>query len=74
MKIEAVDDLIFSQDGAPQIQGTTSQIARETGIHRSSVSRAVHKDLELKCRNKRRAPEQSAANRVMRLVQSRQLL
>ena len=43
-KIEAVDDLILSQDGAPQTHRTTCQIARETGIHRSSVTRNVHKD------------------------------
>ena len=48
-KFEAVDDLILSQDGEPQTRRTTRQIARETGIHRSSVSRIVHKDLGLKC-------------------------
>ena len=74
-KIEALDYLIFSQDGAPQTHRTTHQIFRETGIHRSSVSRIVHKDLRLKClKKKRRAQELSAANRVMRLVRSRQLL
>ena len=72
-KIEAVDDLILSQDGAPQTHRTTRQIARETGIH-ISVSRIVHKDLGLKCLKKRRAQELSAANRVMRLVRSLQLL
>ena len=48
-KFEAVDDLILSHDGVPQTHRTTRQIARETGIHRSSVSRIVHKDLGLKC-------------------------
>ena len=67
-KIEAVDDLILSQDGAPQTHRTTRQIARETGIHRSSVSRIMHTDLRLKCLKKRRVQELSAANRVMRLV------
>ena len=56
-KIVAVDDLILSQDGAPQTHRTTRQIARETEIHRSSVSRIVHKDLGLKCLKKRRAQD-----------------
>ena len=46
--IEAVDDLILSQDSASQTHRTTRQISRETKIHRSSVSRIVHKDLGLK--------------------------
>ena len=41
-KIEAVDDLILSQDGARQTHRTTRQIARETAIHKSSVNRIVH--------------------------------
>ena len=73
-KIEAVEYLILNHDGAPQTHRTTRQIARETGMHRSSVSRTVHKDLGLKCLKKRRAQELIAASRVMRLVRSRQLL
>ena len=38
------------------------------------ISRIVHKDLGLKCLKKRRAQELSAANLLMRLVRSRQLL
>ena len=73
-KIEAVDDLILSHDSAPQTHRTTRQISRETGIHRSSVGRVVHKDLGLKCLKRRRAQELSAANRVMHLVRSRHVL
>ena len=69
-KLKAYYDLILSQDSAPQTHRITCQIR----IHRSSVSRIVHKDLGLKCLKKRRAQEPSAANRVMRLVRSRQLL
>ena len=35
--ISAVNDLVLSQEDAPQTHRTTRQIARETGIHRSSV-------------------------------------
>ena len=35
--ISAVNDLVLSQEDAPQTHCTTRQIARETGIHRSSV-------------------------------------
>ena len=35
--IRAVNDLVLSQKDAPQTHRTTRQIARETGIHRSSV-------------------------------------
>ena len=51
-KIEAVDDLILSHDGALQTHRTTRQISRKMGINRSSVSRIVHKDLRLKCLKK----------------------
>ena len=73
-KIIAVDDLILNQDGTSQTHRTTRQIARETGIHRLCVSRIVHKYLGLKCLKKLRAQELSAANRVMGLVRSHQLL
>jgi transposase len=72
--IDVVNDLILSQDGAPQTHRTTRQIARETGVHRSSVSRIVHHDLHLKCLKKRRAQELTAAHRDTRLVRSLQLL
>jgi len=72
--INVVNDLILSQEGAPQTHRTTRQISRETGIHRSSVSRIVHTDLHLKCVKKRRAQELTAANRHSRLVRSRQLI
>ena len=35
--INAVHDLVVSQEDAPQTHRTTRQIARETGIHCSSV-------------------------------------
>ena len=46
-----VGDLILSQEDAPNTHRSTRQISRETGIHRSSVVRIIHKDLQLKCLN-----------------------
>ena len=39
--ISAVNDHVLSQEDAPQTHRTTRQIARETGIHRSSVVRII---------------------------------
>ena len=47
--ISAVNDLVLSQEDAPQTHRTTRQIARETGIHRSSVVRIIRDELRLKC-------------------------
>ena len=47
--IERVEALVLSQENKPQTHRTERQIARETGIHRSSVQRIVKKDLRLKC-------------------------
>jgi len=40
---------------------TTCQIARETGIHHSSVYSIIHQDFQLKCLKKRRAQELTTA-------------
>jgi len=47
--IDLVDDLIVSQEDKPQTHRTVREIARETGIPRSSVVRIIKKDLRLKC-------------------------
>ena len=39
--ISAVNDLVLIQEDAPQTHCTTRQIAKETGIHRSSVVRII---------------------------------
>ena len=51
-KISAVNDLVLSQEDAPQTHRTTRQMARETGIHRSSVLRIIRDELRLKCAKK----------------------
>jgi len=72
--IDLVDELVLSREDKPQSRGTVGEISRETGIHRSSVTRIIHKDLRLKCFKKRRAQELSDANCKDRLQRSRLLL
>ena len=47
--IDAVNDLVLSQERAPKTQRSTCQISRQTGIRQSLVSRIIHQDLKLKC-------------------------
>lgn len=72
--IEAVEDLVLSQEDAPGTHRTQRQIAREIGISQSSVRRIIHCDLKLKCFKKRRAQELTEVNKLTRLVRSKQLL
>lgn len=72
--ISAVHDLILSQEDAPQTHRTTRQIARETGIHRSSVGRIIRGELRLECFKKRRAQELTEANCITRLGRAKKLL
>jgi inhibitor of nuclear factor kappa-B kinase subunit alpha len=72
--IDAVNDLVLSQDDAPRTHKTTRQIARELVISQRSVGRIIHEDLQLKCLKKRRAQELTAMNCETRLDRSRQLL
>ena len=53
--VSSVEDLVLSQEGQPQTHRSVRQIAREIGIHRSSVHRIIHDELGLKCLKKRRA-------------------
>lgn len=72
--IDAVNELVLSQEGAPQTHHTVRQIARRTGIHRSSVVRIIHDQLHLKCVKRRRAQMLTEANCVTRLNRAKQLL
>ena len=60
--IRAVTDLVLSQEDAPQTHRITRQIARETGIHCSSVVGIIQDELCLKCIKKCHAREQTEAN------------
>ena len=72
--VDVVNNLVLSQEGAPKTKRTTRQIARETGIHHSSMYRIVRKDLQLKCLKKRRAQELTVANCASRLTRAKKLL
>ena len=60
--VETVNDFVLSQEDKPQTHRTVREISREMGIHRSSVSRIIYKDLRLKCFKRRRAQELTDAN------------
>ena len=60
--IDAVSDLVLSQNDAPGTRRTTRQTARELVISRRSVGRIIHENLQLKCLKKRRAQELTAMN------------
>jgi len=53
ININAVDELVLSQEDAAQTHRTVRQIARETRIHHSSVACIIRADLGLKCVKKR---------------------
>ena len=72
--VDSVEELVLSQEGAPETYRSTRQIARETGVHHSSVYRIVRQDLELKCLKKCCAQELTAANCTSRLIQAKKLL
>ena len=72
--INAVGELVLSQEDAPGTHKTVRQIARQTRVHRSSIVRIVHQDLQLKCVKKKRAQLLTEANRLSRVQCSQQLL
>lgn len=72
--VEQVENLVLSQEDKPRTHRSTRQIARETGIHKSSVLRIIHHDLHLKCLKRRRAQLLSENNRIARLTRCKQLL
>ena len=67
--ISAVNDLVLSQEDAPQTHRTTRQIARETGIHLLSV----RDELRLKCVKERHAQELTEANCITHLSRVKKL-
>lgn len=72
--IAVVEDMVLSQENAPRTHRTVRQIARETGIHRSSIHRIVKTDLRLKCLKKTNAQELTEANKQARMTRAQQLL
>jgi hypothetical protein len=72
--VAAVEDLVMSQDSQPGTHRSLNEIAREVGVSTTTVHRIVHNDLRLKCLKKKQAQELTAANKLTRLVRSKQLL
>ena len=73
-KIDEVDDLVLSQDNAPNTHRSQRQIARQIGISQTSVHRIIKSNLHLKWLKKRRAHELTEANKIARRDCCRKLL
>ena len=72
--IAAVEEMIMSQESQPGTHRSLNEIAREIQVSRSTVRNIVQNDLKLKCLKKKRAQELTEANKLTRLVRSKQLL
>ena len=72
--VAQVEELVLSHEGAPPSHRSTRQVSRKIGVHRSSVSRIIHKDLTLKCMKRRRAQQLTESNRETRLQRPKRLL
>lgn len=72
--IEAVEELIMSQEDQPSTHRTIRQIARETGLSKTAVHKVIHEDLRLKCLKKMSAQQLTDASKLTRLVRCKQLL
>jgi len=60
--VETVNDLVLSQEDKLQTHRTVREISRETGIHRSSVSKIIYKELHMKCFKRHCAQELTDVN------------
>ena len=65
---------MLSQENQPGTHRTVRQIARETELKRSTVFDVIHKELKLKCFQKKRAQDLTEANKLTLLVCAKQLL
>ena len=74
MNVEVVEEMAMSQENAPGSHRTVRQIARETGISKSSVHRIIHSDLKFKCFKKERAQDLTETNKNKRLVCAKRLI
>ena len=64
----------MSQEDQPSTHRTIRQIARETGLSKTTVHEVIHEDLRLKCLKKMSAQQLTDANKLTRLVRCKQLL
>ena len=72
--IETVNDLVLTQEDKPQTHRTVREVSREMGIHRSSVSQIICKDLYLKYFKRCHAQELADANCAARIKPAKLLL
>jgi len=72
--VETVNDLVLSQEDKLQTHRTVRKISREMGIHQTSLSQIIFKDLHLKCFKRRRAQELTDANCAARMKSAKLLL
>jgi len=72
--VDAVEELVQSQEDRPQSHLSSRQISTELGISRRTLSCIIHDDLSLKCHKKRRAHKLAAANQAARSQHAGQLL
>lgn len=72
--IEAVGELVMSQEDKPRTHRSVRQISNELNVKRSSVHNMIHKDLGLKCLKKQEAQELTPANKVTRCERAKRLL
>ena len=72
--VDSVETLTLSQGDWSGILRTIHQVSRETGISQTSVHHIIHKELKLKCLKKKQAQDLIDANKIARLVRTKQLL
>ena len=72
--INAVADLVQSQDDQTHSHLSVREISREIDLPRSCVHDIVKKDLNLKCLKRKAAQELTEANKLARYERSKQLL
>jgi len=72
--VEAVEDLVLSQEEKPRTHKSIRQISAATGIKKSSVHNIIQKDLNLKCFKKKRAQQLTERDRGSRLIRCKRLL
>ena len=72
--VETVHDLVLSQEDKPQTHRIVCEISWEKGVHRSSLSQMMCKDLHLKYFKRRHAQQLIDTNCTARMKRAKLLL
>ena len=72
--IEAVQELVLSQEDAPGTHSTPAEISRELSISRGSVHRIIHEDLDLRPLKRTKVQRLSERDIERRLANSKKLI